>query len=218
MLALGVDVGVRKGLDLVILDASRRRVVSSRAITLEGLREVLREATPDIVAIDSPPEWARAGRSREAERGIRRWGITCYATPTAERGAEHPFYEWMRRGFECFLAALDFGYPRYRYGSAYHTAIEVFPHASAAALRGRLPPRGTSRRPGRKRAWRGAVLEAHRVDSSELRSLNQVDAALAALTGMLALEGVLLPVGEPEEGVIVLPVRSLREPLPREAA
>jgi predicted nuclease with RNAse H fold len=219
MLAFGIDVGEqRKGLDVVILDTSRRRIASSPSISLDRVRDLLQETSPDIVAIDSPPGWARAGRSREAEREIRRWGITCYATPTAERGAEHPFYGWMRQGFECFRAARDLGYPRYHDGSATHTAIEVFPHASAAVLRGSLPPTGTARRPRLKRAWRSSVLEEHGVDTSELRSLDQVDAALAALTGILALDGVLLAVGDPQEGVIVLPVRSVRSPLPREAA
>jgi hypothetical protein len=52
-------------------------------------------------------------------------------------------------------------------------------------------------------------LEARRVDVATLRSQDEVDAALAALTGLLALEGEFVAVGDPDEGVIVLPCRTL---------
>jgi hypothetical protein len=40
-------------------------------------------------------------------------------------------------------------------------------------------------------------------------TVHQVDAALAALTGIRALEGAASGVGRPDEGVIVVPVISL---------
>ena len=49
-----------------------------------------------------------------------------------------------------------------------------------------------------------AVLEARGVDTRELRSVDGVDAALAALSGLMALEGKYCIVGSFAEGVIVL--------------
>jgi hypothetical protein len=53
------------------------------------------------------------------------------------------------------------------------------------------------------------VLVAGGVDAAGLRSMDQVDAALAALTGLLALDGRFSAPGDPTEGVIVVPARSL---------
>jgi hypothetical protein len=84
------------------------------------------------------------------------------------------------------------------------TAIEVFPHATAVVLAGCLPPRGV-----RTHAWRREVLAARGVDARGLRSADQVDAALAALTGRFALERRFSAPGDPREGQIVLPVVAL---------
>jgi len=209
--ALGIDVGVRKGLDLVLLDGSRDPVAMHRGIPLEDVRRLIEEAEADVVAIDSPPGWAGKGRSRRTEREIRHFGIQSYGTPTSDRGTDHPFYEWMRVGFEVFRMAELAGFPRYRGGPAGGTAIEVFPHASAVVLAGCLPPRGA-----RKAAWRAAILQAGGVNADGLRSLDQIDAALAALTGLRALAGRSSALGDPREGVIVLPARSLpARPFPR---
>jgi predicted nuclease with RNAse H fold len=174
--ALGIDVGVRKGLDLVLLDGSRDPAATHRGVPLENVRRLIEESKADVVAIDSPPGWAGKGPSRSTEREIRHFGIQSYGTPTADRGTDHPFYEWMRVGFEVFRMAARAGFPRYRGGPAGGTAIEVFPHASAVVLAGCLPPRRA-----RKAAWRAAVLQAG---------------------GSSAL-------GDPREGVIVLPARAL---------
>jgi hypothetical protein len=82
--------------------------------------------------------------------------------------------------------------------------MEVFPHATAVVLAGCLPPAGTT-----KRQWRTLVLDAQGVDTSGLRSADQVDAALAALTGIRALQGRSSALGDPREGVIVLPSNRL---------
>ena len=46
-------------------------------------------------------------------------------------------------------------------------------------------------------AWRREVLRSHAVDASALRSADQVDAALAALTGLFALERRFSAPGDP---------------------
>jgi predicted nuclease with RNAse H fold len=196
--ALGIDVGVRRGLDLVVLEDTTV-AVTHRGVALDALPDLLTAIDVDIIAIDSPPGWAREGRSRRAERDLARLGISAYAAPTAERGENHRFYEWMRVGFDVFVATARAGFPRYREGDMRGTSIEVFPHASAVALVGCLPPAGVS-----KVAWRSSVLGAQGIDPGQLRSPDQLDAGLAAVTGLYGLRGKATAVGDPDEGVIVL--------------
>jgi predicted nuclease with RNAse H fold len=201
--ALGIDVGVRRGLDLVVLEDTTV-ATTHRRVALDALPDLLAAIDADVVAIDSPPGWARQGRSRRAERHLAWLGISAYAAPTADRGEGHRFYEWMRVGFEVFVAAAAAGFPRYREGDMRGTSIEVFPHASAVALTGCLPPRGLS-----KVVWRSSVLREEGIDPGQLRSPDQIDAALAAVTGLHALRGTATAVGDPDEGVIVLPTAEL---------
>ncbi|HEX2029850.1 MAG TPA: DUF429 domain-containing protein [Actinomycetota bacterium] len=204
MRALGIDVGVTKGLDAVLLGDDRSPVAVHRRVPLHAVEEVIAASDADIVAIDSPPGWASRGASRQTERELRLFGIQSYGTPTRDRGIAHPFYAWMRVGFEVFHAAERCGYPRFGRGKARGTAIEVFPHASAVVLARCLPPAGVH-----KGRWRAGVLAGQGVAVSALRSTDQIDAALAALTGLMALAGRSSALGDPTEGVIVLPVRTL---------
>ncbi|MEW6059158.1 MAG: DUF429 domain-containing protein [Actinomycetota bacterium] len=201
--SLGIDIGVSKGLDLVLLDDTRAiRDVRRRVATAE-LRALVDALAPDVVAIDAPPTWANSGKSRITERELRWFGIQCFNTPSDARMAEHPFYRWMTVGFEAFARLTDL-FPRYRGGSVRGTAIEVFPHASAVILARHLPPRSVP-----KHRWRRSVLRACGVDDSRLRSADQIDAALAALTGLYALERRFSAPGDPQEGQIVVPAATL---------
>ncbi|MGH8973718.1 MAG: hypothetical protein ACRD0C_11005, partial [Acidimicrobiia bacterium] len=65
-------------------------------------------------------------------------------------------------------------------------------------------------------AWRRSVLEAAGVDTAALRTLDQLDAALAALTGLLAWQGCSFTLGDPDEGLMVLPGRRPPGRYPRE--
>lgn len=201
--SLGIDVGVRRGLDIVLLDGSREVLDSHRRVSLEEVPALVSEAAPDVVAIDAPPAWASSGRSRLTERELRLFGIQCFNTPSDKRMADHPFYEWMTVGFAVYEVIAD-RYPRYRGGAAKACSIEVFPHATAVVLAGALPPVGIS-----KQRWRRDVLGSCGVDVRGLRSIDQVDAALAALTGLYALERRFSAPGDPREGQIVLPAASL---------
>jgi predicted nuclease with RNAse H fold len=200
--ALGIDVGVRKGLDLVLLDG-RAIADTARRVRLDDLVAAVAHLAPDVVAIDAPPAWAASGRSRLTERELRLFGIQCFNTPSDDRMAEHPFYEWMTVGFAVFRA-IESEFPRYRGGSVKGSAIEVFPHASAVVLAGCLPPKGLPHH-----AWRRQVLRAAGIDDRALRSADQVDAALAALTGRYALERRFSAPGDPREGQIVVPAVAL---------
>lgn len=210
MLALGVDVGTHpKWLDVVVLRDDGSPVATRRKVEPGGLADLIQDWRPDVVAIDSPPSWARSGGSRRAERDLLRLGIRAFPVPSEPRAGGR-FFEWMRVGFLAFEAAARAGYPRYRSGPVRGTAIEVFPHASAVALVGDLPPRGAH-----PRRWRAAVLERMGVAVEGLASADQVDAALAALTGIRALQGRFTPVGDPEEGIVLLPAAGIATPFRR---
>jgi predicted nuclease with RNAse H fold len=196
--SLGIDVGVRKGLDLVLLEGDAV-VETERRVRVEELGRIVGGLRPDVVAIDAPPAWAAGGRSRLTERELRWFGIQSFNTPSDDRLAEHPFYEWMTVGFAVFRA-VEASFPRYRGGSVKGTAIEVFPHATAVVLAGCLPPKGVA-----PHAWRREVLRGEGIDARALRSADQVDAALAALTGRYALERRFSAPGDPREGQIVVP-------------
>ena len=217
MRSLGIDVGVRKGLDLVLLegaDGPPAPVERRRRVRRAGLEQLLREWRPDVVAIDAPPQWGiHAGGSRLTEQELRRFGIQSFGTPSDPRKAENAFYEWMTVGFAAYEAAARCGFKRFGSGRARGTAMEVYPHASAVVLSGCLPPRGVS-----KRDFRTAVLRGQGVQLEGLRSIDQIDAALASLTGLLALQGRCFAPGDPKEGVIVLPARSLPPPPYRRCA
>ncbi len=208
-ISIGIDVAeARKGLDLVALNDDRTLVVQRAHATVLDIVEIIHELQPDVVCIDSPPNWATVGRSRAAERHLGMLGISAFRTPTDP--GEHAFYQWMRVGFSIFTA-ISHTYPRYRTGSVHGTAVEVFPEASAVLLAGRLRGQDDD-----KRDFRRTVLTENGMDSTVFKTIDAVDAALAALTGVLALGGQFSAIGDADEGVIVVPVKTLpAQPLRR---
>ena len=170
----------------------------------EEVGALIDEFRPDVVAIDSPPRWAATGRSRRTERELAACNIQSFNTPSEIHGRGNAFFAWMEVGFGVFRIAAEHGFPTYGGGSPKRRAMEVFPHATAVVLAGSLPPKGVS-----KRAWREGVLHAQGVRTDELTSIDRIDAALAALTGLLALDGRRFAPGDPTEGVIMLPVSTL---------
>jgi predicted nuclease with RNAse H fold len=204
MRSLGVDVSVRRGLDLVLLDGSPQPAFTRSGVEPDAIAGHLRELRPDVVAIDSPPSWGVAGRSRGAERELRRLGIQSYGTPSDPRRGDHGFYAWMKAGFRTFAGSAAAGYSRYRTGDVRGTALEVFPHATSVVLAASLPPAAVP-----KHVWRASVLRDHAVDPRLLDSRDLIDAGLAALTGLYALRGDFTALGDPTEGVIIVPAQSL---------
>ena len=205
---MGVDVSVRRGLDVVVLDERRRLVEAPLARqTPDDLEAVLVRLRPDAVAIDSPPAWGVRGTSRAAERELIALGLPCFRTPSDPALREHPFYGWMFAGHAAFAAAARAGYPCFTGGGKGRgRALEVFPHGAAVALAGHRPPPGTARQPAAKRRWRAAVLAGEGIDVTALRTLDAVDAALAALVAVIVAEGgAWFSLGQADEGCVVLP-------------
>jgi predicted nuclease with RNAse H fold len=202
--SLGIDVGVSKGLDLVLMDQRRVPLHVLSKVRPGDVGRLLDDLHPDVVAIDSPPRWAKSGRSRLTERELAGRNIQSFNTPSEEHGRGNRFFAWMEVGFEVFRVANEHGFPTYGAGNPKGRAIEVFPHASAVVLAGTLPPKGSA-----KHRWRERVLRAQGVRTDELTSPDRIDAAVAALTGLLVLEGRRFAPGDPQDGVIVLPVNTL---------
>ncbi|NDD29177.1 MAG: DUF429 domain-containing protein [Proteobacteria bacterium] len=201
--ALGVDVGElrRKGFDLVALDRARRIVFRATRVGLEDARRIIcDEIKPQVVCIDAPTVWAVGpGQRRAAEQALGRLGIRLFATPCEARAVG--FHQWMRDGLALY-DALSGSYRRYDGGAVNGAMAEVFPHACAVALLGFIPPLRE------KRSIRRNLLERHGVDVSLLSSQDQVDAALAALAGVIALEDGHSAAGEGID-TMLLPARPL---------
>jgi predicted nuclease with RNAse H fold len=170
---------------------------------IDDVPKLLDDWLPDVVAIDSPNDWAKNGE-RETERLLRQRGVNLYQTPWDESKKSHAYYQWMVMGFAAFHAARAKGYRHFDGGpSVDGHCIEVFPYATAVVLSGGLRPSDV-----RMPAWRRRILEEAGVDVHAFRSPDQVDAALASLTGVLALSGSFTWLGDPGDGVIVLPCPS----------
>ena len=209
--AVGVDVSLRRGLDVVAIGSAGRLIPPTPCarVTAEQLERLLGDLQPAVVAIDGPPAWGTPPRrSRTAEVELRRFGIVAYSTPSDEGVRDHPFYGWMHASHAAFAAAARAGFRLYEGdGTVRSRALEVFPHASATALAGRLPPAGSTGRAAEKRAWRKRVLVGAGVDVGALLTTDAVDAGLAAVTARAALLGDFFVVGG-DDGYVVLPGRA----------
>jgi predicted nuclease with RNAse H fold len=192
-LAVGVDVAARRGCDVVTLGDDLVARPAGRVHTDDELRALLDELRPDVVAIDAPPAWASDHGARRCERELQRLGVSIFTTPSEARGTVNAFYDWMRTGFAMFDGARGY------------VTLETFPHASAIALLGRRPDRGLLRDPRAKREWRLAALDAAMVERADLATIDEIDAALCAVTGRAYLAGEAIALGDPAEGVLTLP-------------
>ncbi len=195
MISLGIAVG-ESSLDLVVINDKRVVTAAWPGVDIAELDDLVDALQPDIVAIDSapaPPE----GDRRETETFSASLGILLEEARQATGAASGR----LRLGHEVFESVAA-AYPRFGGGCFESVAIEVAAAASAVVLAGALPPAGAD-----ERRWRRSVLEAQGVDTDRLDSPRQVDAALAALTGLFALEGRACWRGDPAAGVIILPCR-----------
>lgn len=203
---LGVDVAVRRGLDLVVLDIDGQLVEPPVRCGHDEFVAHIERLRPDLVAIDAPCSWACDGaKSRATERDLKSRGIGVYYTPCDEIAGARPFYGWVRYGMRAYDVCAAAGFSLFDGVTLEQgLVIEVFPHASTVTMLGHCYP---TRRTSQKRGWRLSLLQARGVPTEQLRSMDAIDAAVAALTGVHALRGEWSAFGRSCEGVIVLPVR-----------
>lgn len=212
-IVVGVDVSVRRGLDVVVLDGGSGVAAAQSRLEPDGLHALLKEWQPAAVAIDSPPGrgCVPGATSRRCQRELRDLGIHIFLTPSDCDRYAGPFYDWIRVGGRAYEAAREAGYSLQDSPTIVRNrSLEVFPHASDVFLRGGLPPPGTTRRARKKRAWRLSTLRAAGIDTDRLclnragePTLDSIDAALAAVTAQRAVRGDFITVGEAGEWIVV---------------
>lgn len=208
--ALGIDVSERRGLDLVLLDDALKPVFVRSGVAVEALRRWAPELKPAVVAVDAPSQWGVSGGSRACEQQLRRAAIQSYGTPSDVAMRDHKFNAWMKTGLDVYALLAELGYPTFRGGEVRGTTVEVFPHATSVVLAGHLPPARLSRTA--RRDWRASVLARAGVAVAGLSTNDVVDAALAAYTGLLALNGDVTTLGSERDGFLVVPAKFAERP------
>jgi len=204
-LVAGIDVGgTKKGFHAVLL-AGDRVVESVRKKTAEAAHEWCIASGAAAVGIDAPCRWSLTGRARPAERAMAAERISSHATPSLEKAKSRAFYRWMLNGAELFRLVeqthpLFVGGP---VGANVKLCFETFPHAVACALAGKVVSAK------QKRTERPALLDQAGVDTSILKSIDAIDAALCALTARHFLGGTFKTYGDSESGLIVVPLHAL---------
>ena len=236
----GVDVAGRRGSNLCVLEEHDAGVLEATlykpgevkqiATAVLALDEVVvavdapQAPRRDLLATGSvlreelrlPP--GRHERARVCDALLVRKRLWLYSVPAREEDAP----PWMQRGFE-FFRLLGARLPLYRPedGSAGEgpvpadaardaRLVETYPDAAFCALLGRRPPPKTT---PAGIAQRIRALEECGVAEADLwhRTMDEIDACLAALTAWRFARGRASWIGHPEEGVMVLPVVRLEE-------
>lgn len=199
----GVDVGGdKKGCHLVIL-RGQEVVCNLCSRDPKDLLYRCQEHSVQAVGIDSPCKWRSAVAGRPAERAMAKEGVFCFSTPTRERALENQsgFYRWMFNGEEVY-AALTLTYPLLM-GSAHRSGpycFETFPHAVTCSMLGTDIASAK-----KKRVQRRQILAGAGIDTTSLKNIDAVDAALCALTAGYLLAGKSKAYGEPAGGYIFVP-------------
>ena len=236
MISCGIDVGLRAQ-HLCTLDARLSATFHPPGDVAVVAAAVLASGPDVVVGVDAPSGGSmgllaegtelrarlrvapgRYLRARVCDWQLMRRGLPLYPSPLA---GEEPvgWQAWMGEGYALF-AALD-GLGRYTpapdarcegpAGPGHGRVFETFPDAAFCALAGHRPwPKRT--REGRSE--RVALLERGGVhDAAGLggRSLHELDACAAALVAHRFAAGEAGWVGDPREGVIVVPVAQLTD-------
>ena len=76
---MGIDVSLVRGHDVVVLTESGRVSYGPLKVESDDISATLKDANPDVVAIDSPPQWGTSGKSRLIETQLRKLGINIYS-------------------------------------------------------------------------------------------------------------------------------------------
>ncbi|MBK5914148.1 hypothetical protein CCR84_07400 [Rhodocyclus purpureus] len=198
----GIDIGgLRKGCHLVVL-RGREVICNIQSGDPHELARQCNQLGATLVGIDSPCRWA-PGMGRLAERELARERISCFVTPTRERAlaSTSGFYGWMFNG-ERVYQALAATHPLLE-GEEYsggRACFETFPHAVTWAM---LGAGVASAR--KKREQRRDLLEKAGIDTHSLKSIDDIDAAVCALTAQYLSLGQAKAYGDAEGGYIFVP-------------
>jgi predicted nuclease with RNAse H fold len=193
-----------------------------------------------VVAVDAPSghrlDLLAAGEPLRAELGLPdgryermrvcdallfRRGLPLYPVPSAEQ-PRSAWQDWMQVGFELFAALGEqqlYHPPEAAYegrvgeGALAHGRLcETYPDAIFCTLLGHRP---SAKRTPSGLQERIAVLKLKGVVDEDgglwQRTVDELDACAAAYAAYALAAGLGLWVGEPDEGVIVLPVAELRD-------
>lgn len=201
----GIDIGGgSKGNNLVILRGTEI-VCNVRKETPGQMLDKCVQFDVAAVGIDAPCKWRTGEAGRQAERALAQQRISLFATPTRELAlaSKSGFYEWMFNGERIYDVFVP-RFPLYTNAakSIGRVCFETFPHAITCAL---LKNEAVSAK--QKRTQRRQVLEEAGIRTISLRSIDEVDAALCALTANLLLEGKVVAHGDEPGGFIVVPAR-----------
>ena len=197
---VGVDVGgLKKGFHAVALREGQflqKLATCDPAAVLTWCRAL----KASVIGIDAPCKWSLTGRARPCERELSGSGLSSFSTPSMAIGRVHPFYGWMLNGAELFRLLG----PHYRLFDGRSTALspvcfETFPHAVACVLAGRTLSAK------QKRCDRRRLLSRAGIATDSLTNIDEVDAALCALTAHHFLAGTFKAYGDNAEGYIVVP-------------
>lgn len=223
LISLGIDLSARRGLDLAVLD---ERLRLSTLVHLPDLEATLgwldRQApAPLAIGIDAPqgfrlpllsdpatraalvppPAEGRYRRYRVCDYQLARRGIGLYLSPAADE----PVSGWMAVGFALFAALRERGF-RTPIGldDTAATLLEVYPYAAFVTLLGAVPPSKAT--PGGLAIRRRALESAGVTGLPAVMGHDALDAVAAALAtaAFVASRGCAL--GDPAEGLMVLPV------------
>jgi predicted nuclease with RNAse H fold len=200
----GIDIGGdKKGNHLVILRGTKI-ACSIRRKTPEFMLQACVEFDVAAVGIDAPCQWRVGETGRLAERALAQQRISLFATPTREQAlaSQSGFYGWMFNGERIYQTFAP-RFPLYASlaGHAGPVCFETFPHAITCAL---LKHEAASAK--HKHSQRRRVLEEAGIDAASLRSIDEVDAALCALSANFLLQGKVVAHGDALGGFIVVPV------------
>ena len=199
-IVVGVDVGgPKKGFHAVALEDGQffdQVALLDPAAVVQWSRSLHASA----VGIDAPCAWSLTGRARPCEWELAASGIRAFATPSFAVGERHPFYEWMLNGAELFRHLAPY-YQLFkgRQSVSPPVCFETFPQAVACALAGKILSAK------HKRTNRPRLLRHAGVSLDSLTAIDQVDAALCALTGHYLLRGAFRTYGDATEGFIIVP-------------
>ncbi|HSB43587.1 MAG TPA: DUF429 domain-containing protein [Nitrospira sp.] len=206
---VGVDVGgVKKGFHAVAL---RDGQFFGKLNTLDAVAVIqwCRSLRASAVGIDAPCCWSLSGHARPCESALAMEGIHAFATPSRAVGGRHPFYGWMRKG-DALYRRIAHHYPLFdgTLPTSRPVSFETFPHAVGCALA------GTILSGKRKRIDRLKLLRETGLSTESLTNIDQIDAALCAVTARYLLAGNVNMYGNLKEGFIVVPKieRSSRKP------